>query len=184
MDEDGWLYFDGRIKDAIRRRGENVSAQEVEMIVNEHTAVLESAAIPVPSELSEEDVMVLVSPRNGAQLDPEALVEFCRERMPRYMVPRYVEIWDGPLPRTPSEKIAKQELKSRGKSERTWDREAAETRVGTRWRPASTSSRPPSEPARCPRRGRRRRSARSAGDRPRASRRGRATRERGCAPPG
>lgn len=126
MDEEGWLYFDGRIKDSIRRRGENVSAQEVEMIVDEHPSVLESAAIPVPSELSEEDVMVLVALRGSRSLDPEELVAFCVERMPRYMVPRYVEVWDERLPRTPSEKIAKQELKLRGKTERTWDREAAE----------------------------------------------------------
>ncbi|MFN8215604.1 MAG: AMP-binding protein [Solirubrobacterales bacterium] len=123
LDADGWLYFDGRIKDAIRRRGENVSAQEVEMIVNEHPAVLESAAIGIPSELSEEDVMVFVVARGNAGCEPEALIEFCVERMPRHMVPRYVEVWDRPLPRTPSEKIAKRDLSERGLSPGTWDRE-------------------------------------------------------------
>lgn len=125
LDEDGWLYFDGRIKDAIRRRGENVSAHELESIVDDHEAVLESAAIGIASELSEEDIMVVVAVRPGMALTPEQLIDFCAERMPRHMVPRYVELRDEPLPRTPSEKIAKEPLREAGVTAATWDREAA-----------------------------------------------------------
>lgn len=128
LDEDGWLYFDGRIKDAIRRRGENVSAHEVETIVNDHPDVLESAAIAVPAELSEDEIMVVVSPRTGHELTPQEVLEHCASQMPRYMVPRYVRLWSGPLPRTPSEKIAKQSLREEGVTPDTCDRELDESR--------------------------------------------------------
>ena len=65
----------------------------------------------------------LVVARGSAGCEPEALIEFCVERMPRHMVPRYVEVWDRPLPRTPSEKVAKRDLRERGLSPGTWDRE-------------------------------------------------------------
>lgn len=123
FDADGWMYFDGRIKDAIRRRGENVSAYEVESIVDEHPSVLESAAVAVPSELTEDDIKVVVALRPGAELDPAGLLEYCVERMPRHMVPRYIELRQQLLPRTPSEKVAKEELRGEGVGEQTWDRE-------------------------------------------------------------
>ena len=121
LDEDGWLYFSDRIKDVIRRRGSNISAFELESVIDAHPLVRESAAVAVPSELSEDDVMVFVV----GQLDAQDLLTYCREQLPRYMVPRYVEILTAPLPRTPTEKISKPELRRRGVGPTTWDWEAA-----------------------------------------------------------
>jgi crotonobetaine/carnitine-CoA ligase len=124
FDEDGWLYFDGRIKDVIRRRGVNISAHEVESIVDEHPAVLESAAVAVPSELSEDDIKVVVVARDGVELAVEDLLDHCIRHLPRHMVPRYVEVRQSALPRTPSEKVAKETLRAEGVTPETFDREA------------------------------------------------------------
>jgi crotonobetaine/carnitine-CoA ligase len=120
-DADGNYFFVGRRKDAIRRRGEYVSAFEVEEVVLAHPDVLDAAAFGVPSELSEEDVMVTVVPRPGRTIDPEALVEHCAAGMADYMVPRYVDVLDA-LPRTPTEKVEKYRLAERGVTATTWDR--------------------------------------------------------------
>jgi crotonobetaine/carnitine-CoA ligase len=124
FDDDGWLYFDGRIKDVIRRRGVNISAHEVEGIVDEHPAVLESAAVAVPSDLSEDDVKVVVVARDGVDLTPADLLDHCVRQLPRHMVPRYVEVRHVALPRTPSEKIAKETLRAEGVTAETFDRES------------------------------------------------------------
>jgi carnitine-CoA ligase len=127
-DEDGYFYFLDRMKDSIRRRGENISAFDLELEVNTHPAILESAAIGVPSELEDEDVKLAVVLRPGASLEPEDLLEFCREKLPRFMVPRYVEFLDA-LPRTPTDKVAKYRLRAAGDhglTESTWDSEATE----------------------------------------------------------
>ncbi|HSB88318.1 MAG TPA: AMP-binding protein, partial [Ilumatobacteraceae bacterium] len=87
-DEDGYFYFVGRHSDSIRRRGENISAFEVEEVVKLHPAVLDAAAYGVPSELTEDDVMVSVVPRPGHRLDPRQLIDFCLDRMAAHMVPR------------------------------------------------------------------------------------------------
>jgi crotonobetaine/carnitine-CoA ligase len=125
-DNDGYFYFLDRMKDSIRRRGENISAFDLECEVNLHPAVLECAAIGVPSELEEEDVKLAIVRRPGSRLDPEELIEFCQEKLPRYMVPRYLEFVDA-LPRTPTDKIAKYRLRAEGDhgiTDSTWDREA------------------------------------------------------------
>lgn len=125
-DEDGYFHFLDRMKDSIRRRGENISAFDLECEVNLHPAILESAAIGVPSELEDEDVKLAVVLRPGAALEPEELVKFCTERLPRFMVPRYVEFVEA-LPRTPTDKVAKYRLRAegdRGLTPSTWDREA------------------------------------------------------------
>jgi crotonobetaine/carnitine-CoA ligase len=121
-DEDGYIYFVGRGKDAIRRRGENISAFEVEEVIESHPDVLEVAAYGVPSELTEEEVMVAVVPRPGRTVEPAALVAFCGERMARHMVPRYIEVMEA-LPKTPTEKIEKYRLRERGVTAHTWDAE-------------------------------------------------------------
>jgi crotonobetaine/carnitine-CoA ligase len=129
VDEDGWFYFVDRIKDAIRRRGENISSFEVEAHVNEHPAVQESAAVGVPSELGEDEIKVAVVVRAGETLDPAALVEFLAPRMPRFMIPRYVEIVDA-LPKTDATmRTRKVELRERRVSPSTWDRERAGVRL-------------------------------------------------------
>ncbi len=120
-DGDGYFYFVGRRTDSIRRRGENISAFEVEEVVKLHPAVLDAAAYGVSSDLTEEDVMIAVVLRPGHTVDPEQLIHFCTDRMGRHMVPRYVDIVDA-LPRTPTEKVEKAILRQRGITQTTWDR--------------------------------------------------------------
>ncbi|MGB3444824.1 MAG: AMP-binding protein [Actinophytocola sp.] len=125
-DEDGYFYFLDRMKDSIRRRGENISAFDLEIEVNTHPAILECAAIGVPSELEDEDVKLVVVLRPGKKLAHEELVEFCVEHLPKFMVPRYIE-FVGALPRTPTDKVAKYKLREqgdRGITDTTWDGEA------------------------------------------------------------
>jgi crotonobetaine/carnitine-CoA ligase len=122
FDEDGFLYYVGRKKDAIRRRGENISAYEIERVVNQHPGVLESAAIAVPSELGEDDVKIVVVLKPGAELTHEELIRFCEPRMAYFMVPRYVEFRDA-LPKNPSQRIEKYKLRAEGITPTTWDRE-------------------------------------------------------------
>jgi crotonobetaine/carnitine-CoA ligase len=126
-DAQGFFYFADRKSDSIRRRGENISSFEVEKIVNQHPAVLESAAFGVPSELSEDDVMVAVVLRPGATLAPEELTAFCAERMARFMVPRYIDV-RAEIPKTETHRVQKQLLKRAGVTATTWDRDAAEQR--------------------------------------------------------
>jgi crotonobetaine/carnitine-CoA ligase len=123
LDEDGWLYFRDRIKDVIRRRGENISTHDIEMVIDAHPLVVESAAVAFPSELSEDDIKVFVVLKAGADLSAAALIRYCEDNMPRQMVPRYVELKTALLPRTPSEKIAREELRALGNGPDTWDRE-------------------------------------------------------------
>jgi crotonobetaine/carnitine-CoA ligase len=124
FDEDGYLYFIDRVKDCIRRRGENISSWEVEKVVNGHEAVNESAAYGVTSDLSEEEVMVAVVLQPGAWLTPEALLDHCQPRMAYFAVPRYVRFVPE-LPKTPSQRIQKFLLRGEGITADTWDRQSA-----------------------------------------------------------
>jgi crotonobetaine/carnitine-CoA ligase len=126
LDSDGYLYFVDRKKEAIRRRGENISAYEVEMLIARHPSVLEVAAVPVASELSEDEVMIYVVCRSGCQLSEEELVRFANQNMAHFMVPRFVHFIEA-LPKTASEKIEKYKLKTWAEENRLklWDREAA-----------------------------------------------------------
>ncbi|MGD0946843.1 MAG: AMP-binding protein [Candidatus Binatia bacterium] len=121
-DAQGFFYFADRKSDSIRRRGENISSFEVEKIVDQHPAVLESAAFGVPSELGEDDVMVVVACKPGAAVAPEELVAFCTERMAKFMVPRHIEFADS-IPKTETHRVQKQLLKRAGITPNTWDRE-------------------------------------------------------------
>jgi crotonobetaine/carnitine-CoA ligase len=127
-DADGYFYFVDRMKDAIRRRGENISSFEVETEVCAHPDVREAAAIGVPSELSEDDVMIVVAAVPGRSIDVLALANFLMKRMPYFMVPRYIRIV-AELPKTPSAKVLKANLRNEGVTSDTWDREAAGLRV-------------------------------------------------------
>ena len=124
LDADGYLYFIDRKKEAIRRRGENISAYEVELILSRHAAILEVAAVAVPSELSEDEVMVYVVLKPGQALTHADVVHYCAEHMNYYMVPRFVE-FIAELPKTATEKIEKYKLKQDAAARRTalWDRE-------------------------------------------------------------
>jgi len=123
-DEDGYYYFVGRRKDIVRRRGENISAAEVEMLIDAHPDVLECAVIGVPSEMTEEDVMACVVLRPGRTLTARALVDWCTTQMARFMVPRYVRFLSE-LPKTPTDKVEKFRLQQQGTAG-AWDREAPE----------------------------------------------------------
>jgi crotonobetaine/carnitine-CoA ligase len=127
IDEDGYLYFLDRIKDCIRRRGENISSYEIEKILNSHPAILESAAIGVPSELGEEDVKVYIVLKVGKSLTPEEIIDYCEDRMAYFMIPRYIEFRDS-LPKTPTERVQKFELRKEGIGN-SWDRERAGYRL-------------------------------------------------------
>ncbi len=105
-DVDGYFYFVDRKKDAIRRRGENISSSEVEAVLNRHPAVLECAVIAHPSELGEDEVKAVVVLREGAVATPQELWTFCDEHMPRFWVPRFIELRPE-MPKTPSQKIQK-----------------------------------------------------------------------------
>jgi crotonobetaine/carnitine-CoA ligase len=128
-DPAGWFRFIDRIKDSIRRRGENISAWEVEHVVGLHPHVAAVAAVPVPAELGDDEVMIFVVPAAGAQLDPAALVRHCDGRLARYAIPRFVEIVEA-LPLTENGKVRKVVLRERGVSASTWDREVAGVELG------------------------------------------------------
>jgi carnitine-CoA ligase len=121
---DGSFTFLDRMKDAIRRRGENISAWEVEQVLQLHADVAAAAVVPVPSELGEDEVMAVVVPREGAELDPVELMAHCEPRLAYFAIPRFVEIVPE-LPLTENGKVQKYVLRERGVTGSTWDRDAA-----------------------------------------------------------
>jgi len=127
-DEEGYFYFVDRKKDAIRRRGENISSFEVEKVINSHPKVLESAVFAVPAELGEDEVKANVVLKRGENLTPEELIHFCNERMAYFAIPRYLEFVSG-LPKTPTNRVEKYRLREAGITENTWDREKAGVKI-------------------------------------------------------
>lgn len=123
LDHDQNLTYVDRVKDSLRRRGENVSSVEVEQTVTRHPAVLEAAAVGIPSELGEDDILVVVTLREGATLDYPELLDFCAARMPYFCVPRYLEVLDE-IPKNVIGRVRKDLLRSRGLAADAWDREA------------------------------------------------------------
>jgi crotonobetaine/carnitine-CoA ligase len=124
IDEEGDFFYAGRKRASMRRRGENISAWEIESVVNQHPAVLESAAHAVPSELSEDEIKLVVVLKPGQVVTPEEILDFCRGKMAYYAIPRYVEFRDS-LPKTGTHRIEYSNLKQEGITPGTWDREAA-----------------------------------------------------------
>jgi crotonobetaine/carnitine-CoA ligase len=126
-DSEGFLYFRGRIKDIIRRSGENIAAAEVENVIRSHPSVLEVAAVPASDDLRGEEVKVhvLLSPGESSEsVTPADIVAFCTERLARYKVPRFIEYRSVDFERTPSMRVRKQDLdRTAGDPERVWDRE-------------------------------------------------------------
>jgi carnitine-CoA ligase len=120
-DADGAFRFVDRIKDAIRRRGENISSWEVEQVLLGHPAVATAAVFPVRSELAEDEVMAALVAQPGRTIDPAELVQYCQARLPRFAIPRYIDIVDE-LPRTENGKVQKFKLRERGVGPATWDR--------------------------------------------------------------
>jgi len=124
MDEDGYFYFVDRKKQAIRRRGENISSFEVESVISAHPAVLESCVVGVPSDLGEEEVKAVIVLKKGQQVTEEELIRWCEPKMAYFAIPRYIAIRTD-LPKTPSERIEKFKLKAEGITADCWDREEA-----------------------------------------------------------
>jgi len=124
FDEEGYFYFVDRKKDALRRRGENISSYEVERSINAHPAVLESAAVAVKSLMGEDEVLVCLVLRPGLTVTPEELMAYCQERMAYFMIPRYLRFMTA-FPKTPTERVQKHKLREEGVTADTWDREAA-----------------------------------------------------------
>ena len=123
-DGDGWYRFLDRAKDAIRRRGENISSWEVEQVLVEHPAVQAVGVFPVPSALGEDDVAAAIVLEPSARVAPEDLIAHCEPRLAYFAIPRYIEFVDE-LPLTENGKVRKQVLRERGVTPAVWDRDAA-----------------------------------------------------------
>ncbi|MCM3566941.1 AMP-binding protein [Neobacillus mesonae] len=131
MDENGYLYFVDRIKDSIRRRGENITSQSIENVLNSHPKIKESAAIAIKSEYGaggEDEVKICVVLKPNEIFSYQDLHKYCEENMPYFAVPRYIEYVDE-LPKTPNQKLRKNVLREQGITAKTWDREAAGIKV-------------------------------------------------------
>src|SRR4029077_1700660 len=118
---DGYFRFVDRLKDAIRRRGENISSFEVEQVLLSHPAVANAAAFPVRSPLAEDEVMAAIILHPDKTISPAELIAFCTPRLPYFAIPRYLE-FVRELPTTESGKVQKYKLRERGVTEKTWDR--------------------------------------------------------------
>ncbi|WP_042886200.1 ATP-dependent acyl-CoA ligase [Cupriavidus necator] len=125
---DGYYRFVDRQKDAIRRRGENISSFEVEQVILSHPAVETAAVFAVQSALAEDEVMAMIALREDARLDPLELIQYCEPRLPYFAVPRYVE-FARELPKTENGKIQKYKLRERGVTAQTWDLETSGYRL-------------------------------------------------------
>jgi crotonobetaine/carnitine-CoA ligase len=126
VDELGRLHYVDRIKDCIRRRGENISSFEIEQVLNAHPAVAESAVVgvKVAGAGGEEEVMAHVVLAPGAAVELRELLDWCTPRMPYFAVPRFLEIVTGELAKTPTGKLQKVPLREAGITAATWDRES------------------------------------------------------------
>jgi carnitine-CoA ligase len=122
-DDVGWYYFVDRYKDALRRRGENISSYEVEQVILAHSAVLECAVIGVAAdvEAGEDEVMAAVVVEPGQQVGAPELWDWCAGKVPAFAIPRFVRFVDA-LPKTPSEKVRKAALREDGITADTHDR--------------------------------------------------------------
>jgi crotonobetaine/carnitine-CoA ligase len=109
-DAEGYFWFVARKKDIIRKRGENISGAELDRVIGSHPDVMEAAAIPVPSELGEDDILVVVVTRPGARLVARDIADWCRARLAPIKVPRYVAFANA-LPHTPTHRVAKFKLR-------------------------------------------------------------------------
>jgi crotonobetaine/carnitine-CoA ligase len=125
MDEDGYVTYVDRIKDCIRRRGENISSFEVELTISRLEGVAEVAAYAVPSGIAggEDEIMLAVVPGEAATIDPVKVAAYADHMLPRFAQPRFIEIIDS-LPKTPTAKVQKATLRARGITAATWDRHA------------------------------------------------------------
>jgi crotonobetaine/carnitine-CoA ligase len=124
IDDDGYLFFVDRKADYLRRRGENISSYEVESVLMSHGDLVDVAVHAVPSQLTEDDLKVTATLKDGADLQPDELFRWCVERLPYFVLPRYVE-FRLELPRSPVGRVLKRDLRDEGVTPTTWDAEAA-----------------------------------------------------------
>jgi crotonobetaine/carnitine-CoA ligase len=127
-DADGYYRFVDRLKDTIRRRGENVSSFEVEQVLLSHPSVETAAVFAVKSALAEDDVMAAIVLRDGETLEPLELIRYCEPRLPYFAVPRYLD-FARDLPKTENGKIQKFKLRETGVTATTWDLDASGYRL-------------------------------------------------------
>ncbi len=123
VDSEGWYYFVDRVKDALRRRGENISSFEVEESINLHSDVFQSAVIGVKAdeEAGEDEVMAFIVLKPQSKTSYEDIAAHCERELPDFMVPRYLQFVEE-LPLTATEKVRKKDLRERGVGPSTWDR--------------------------------------------------------------
>ena len=123
-DDDGYIFFMDRVKDYIRRRGENISSFEVENMVSSHPKINEAAAIAVKVDeegrYSEDEVMIVIVKEEGKNLDPKEIIEFLKPIMPKFMIPRFIKFRKS-LPKTPTNRVQKAKLREEGVTDDTWD---------------------------------------------------------------
>ncbi len=122
IDEDRYLYFVDRKADYLRRRGENIASFEVERILMGHGGLADVAVHAVPSELTEDDLKITATVKEGAELDEESLFRWCIEQLPYFALPRYIE-FRAALPRNPVGRVLKRDLRDEGVTPTTWDAE-------------------------------------------------------------
>lgn len=122
QDEEGDLFYAGRAKDSIRRRGINISAWEVERVLLDHASIEEVALVGVPSDLGEDEIKIFIRCAEGHRLEPAAFLRWCLPRLPRFQLPRYVAFVED-FPRTPTQRIRKADLPR--DTAGCWDLEAA-----------------------------------------------------------
>ncbi|HSB07165.1 MAG TPA: AMP-binding protein, partial [Thermodesulfobacteriota bacterium] len=125
-DEEGDLYYKGRKKDSIRRRGENISAWEVERVLNSHPKIEESAVIGVDADVGEQELKAFIKCAEGGLLDPLEVIQWCESLLPYYQIPRYVAFVDS-FERTPTERIRKENLPK--DTAKCWDLESSGYRI-------------------------------------------------------
>ncbi len=133
FDDQGRLYYADRIKDRIRRRGENISSFEIEQVLNDHPDILESAVVGIRVEGAggEDEVKAYIVTEGGRDIDNVALLDYCAERIPRFAVPRYIEAVEL-VPKTATGKIQKEPLRQAGVTANTWDRESVGYKLARR----------------------------------------------------
>jgi crotonobetaine/carnitine-CoA ligase len=127
-DADGNYYFVDRIKDTIRRRGENISSFEVENAIRQCAGVDEVVVVGVANEVAEQDVLAVIKPKAGVAFDPVALINALESSLAYFMIPRFVRLVDE-IPKTETNKPRKVVFRDQGITSDTWDREKAGIRL-------------------------------------------------------
>lgn len=128
--EGGWLWFEGRSTDVVRRRGHNISPEALEDIIRRIPGIADAAVVGVPSELTEEEVLAVVVPEDGARVDPSDVRAFCMGKVPAHALPRFVSV-ETELPLTTTLKLCRDRLKRRGLPRTAWDAEATAPPIRT-----------------------------------------------------